>query len=105
MNLPDEEFDALVRPSHDKGGSVGLPPLINIGVGEGLTIRVLAETVTRVVGHESQIILDPSKFDGTPRQHLDMSRMRALEWRVSAAMEGVLYSAYDDFQRYIGVAQ
>ncbi len=99
MNLPDEEFDALVRPSPDQGGSAALPPLINIGVGEDLTIRELAELVARVVGYEGEIIFDPCKPDGTPRKVLDVSRIRALGWGAMALMNRGLVNAYQDFMK------
>jgi GDP-L-fucose synthase len=74
MSLPDEKFDSVLNPPHSA------PPLINIGVGEDLTIRELAETIARVVGYEGKITFDPSKPDGTPRKLLDVSRLTALGW-------------------------
>jgi GDP-L-fucose synthase len=95
MNLPDDPFVSLLAADrHD-----GTPPLINIGVGEDLTIRELAETIARVVGYEGKITFDPSKPDGTPRKLLDVSRMRALGWGVRVVMRNGLQSAYDDFLR------
>jgi GDP-L-fucose synthase len=57
------------------------PQILNIGVGEDLTIRELAELVKAVVGFLGGIRFDPSKPDGTPRKVLDVSRIRTLGWR------------------------
>ena len=54
---------------------------VNVGRGEDLTIRELAETVREVVGFQGRIGFDPTKPDGTPRKLLDVSRMTALGWR------------------------
>ena len=56
-------------------------PLINVGYGEDLTIRELAEAIADAVGFTGAIEWDRSKPDGTPRKWLDSSRMRALGWR------------------------
>jgi GDP-L-fucose synthase len=52
--------------------------LVNVGTGEDVTIRELAETVMQVVGFEGRIVYDRSKPDGTPRKLLDVSRLAAL---------------------------
>ncbi|CAM5508376.1 GDP-L-fucose synthase [Streptomyces badius] len=51
---------------------------VNIGCGEDLTIRELAETVREVTGYEGRIVWDTSKPDGTPRKLLDVTRLNAL---------------------------
>jgi GDP-L-fucose synthase len=56
------------------------PETINVGVGEDVTIRELADTVAEVVGFTGEIVHDPSRPDGTPRKLLDVSRLRALGW-------------------------
>jgi GDP-L-fucose synthase len=53
---------------------------VNVGCGEDLTIRELAETVARVTGYEGRIAFDPSRPDGTPRKLLDIGRISALGW-------------------------
>ena len=71
-------------------------PLLNVGTGEDVTIRELAETVMEVVGFEGRILFDSSKPDGTPRKLLDVSRLAALGWRASTALrEGILRSHAD----------
>src|SRR5208283_6127512 len=60
---------------------------LNVGVGEEVTIRALAELVQRVVGYGGQLRFDPSKPDGTPRKLLDVSRLRALGWSARIPLE------------------
>ncbi|HEY9107297.1 MAG TPA: GDP-L-fucose synthase, partial [Roseateles sp.] len=55
--------------------------LVNIGTGEDVTIRELAESVMKTVGFEGRIVFDSSKPDGTPRKLLDVSRLASLGWR------------------------
>jgi GDP-L-fucose synthase len=66
------------------------PEIINIGVGEDVTIKELAELVCEVVGYGGPLAFDTSKPDGTPRKLLDVSRIRGLGWepRISLA-EGI----------------
>jgi GDP-L-fucose synthase len=61
--------------------------LINVGVGEDLSIKELANLVQGIVGYGGRIEFDTSKPDGTPRKLLDVSRVRALGWapRISLA--------------------
>ncbi|MFO0710524.1 MAG: GDP-L-fucose synthase [Sandaracinus sp.] len=64
--------------------------IVNVGVGEDLSIRELAELVREVVGYEGEIVLDTTKPDGTPRKLLDVSRLHALGWRAQIGLrEGV----------------
>ncbi|HEY8876225.1 MAG TPA: GDP-L-fucose synthase, partial [Roseateles sp.] len=65
-------------------------PLVNIGTGEDVTIRELAETVMKIVGFEGRIVYDSSKPDGTPRKLLDVSRLAELGWTARTPLsEGV----------------
>jgi GDP-L-fucose synthase len=82
MQLPDGEFRKLINDEH--------APLINIGTGEDVTIRELAELVARELGFEGELRFDPTKPDGTPRKLLDVSRMHALGWRARTGLpEGI----------------
>ncbi len=56
------------------------PEIVNVGTGEDLTIRELAELIRDVVGYSGQITYDASRPDGTPRKLLDVSRIRSLGW-------------------------
>ena len=71
--------------------------LFNIGTGEDVTIRELAETVMNVVGFEGNIVFDASKPDGTPRKLLDVEQMRALGWQASTSLRDGIAIAYADF--------
>lgn len=71
--------------------------LFNIGCGDDLTIRELAETVMRTVGFRGTLTFDASKPDGTPRKLLDISRIAALGWRPTTALADGLALTYRDF--------
>jgi GDP-L-fucose synthase len=69
-------------------------PLVNVGTGEDLTIREVAELVMRVVGFDGRIVFDSSKPDGTPRKLLDVSRLAALGWRAKTPLPEGIRAAY-----------
>ena len=69
-------------------------PLVNIGCGQDVTIRELAETVMDVVGCKAKITFDASKPDGTPRKLLDVSRLAGLGWRASTPLRDGIARAY-----------
>lgn len=73
-------------------------PLVNIGCGQDVTIRELAETVMEVVGFEGRIVFDASKPDGTPRKLLDVSRLATLGWRARTSLREGIRAAYEDFR-------
>jgi len=77
MNLPNDQFCTLLG-SDEAATGVFMPPLVNLGVGEDLTIHELAETVKDVVGYQGNIVFDTSKPDGTPRKLLDVTRLNEL---------------------------
>ena len=97
MNLPDEEFQTLLGSDEAKTG-VFMPPLVNIWVGEDLSILELAETVKTVIGYQGDIVFDTSKLDGAPRKLLDVSRLMKLGWRSTTWLEDGLYRAYQAYQ-------
>ena len=68
--------------------------IINVGVGEDISIRELAELVCRVVGYEGRLVFDASKPDGTPRKLLDVSRLQNLGWRPRINLEEGIAHAY-----------
>ena len=72
-------------------------PLVNIGCGEDVTIRELAELARQVVGCSAGIHWDHGKPDGTPRKLLDVSRIKALGWRPTVGLEEGIRLAYADF--------
>lgn len=71
------------------------PPLINIGTGEDVTIRELAETVARVLEYDGSLVFDTSKPDGTPRKLMDVSRIQSLGWKASTPLEQGIRLAYE----------
>lgn len=93
MALPDAQFTPLLGQDRNDG----LPPLVNIGVGEDLTIRELAETVKQVTGYAGTIVFDSSKPDGTPRKLMDVTRLNQMGWKHSTSLSQGLQLAYADF--------
>ena len=73
--------------------------LINIGVGEDVSIKELTELVCKVVGFKGEILFDPSKPDGTPRKLLDISKLKALGWKPKTSLTDGINEAYKDFLR------
>jgi GDP-L-fucose synthase len=72
---------------------------INVGTGEDLSIRELAEAVREVVYPEARLAFDPSKPDGSPRKLLDVSRLHGLGWRHRIGLREGIESTYDWFRR------
>lgn len=71
---------------------------INVGVGEDVAIKDLAELIQKIVGFEGAIEWDASKPDGTLRKLLDVSRMNALGWKAQIGLEDGIRSTYDWFK-------
>lgn len=72
---------------------------INLGTGSSVTIRELAETVQRVVGHRGPIDWDSSKPDGFPEKTMDVSRLFAMGWRPRIPLEDGIRMAYEWYLR------
>jgi GDP-L-fucose synthase len=79
--------------------------IINVGVGEDVSIAELAALVQRVVGFAGEIVLDASKPDGTPRKLLDVSRLHALGWRARIGLEDGIRETYRWFLAHGGEAR
>ena len=71
--------------------------LYNVGTGEDLTIKQLAETIQKIVGHQGDIVWDSSKPDGTPRKLMDISKMHALGWKHKVDLEEGIQKTYNWF--------
>ncbi|SED11593.1 GDP-L-fucose synthase [Burkholderia sp. WP9] len=71
--------------------------LFNVGVGEDLSIRELAECICKVAGFDGELVFDASKPDGTPRKLLDVSRLAQMGWRATIGLEDGIASTYRDF--------
>jgi GDP-L-fucose synthase len=76
--------------------------IVNIGVGEDVTIAELAALVAKVVGYEGAIVYDRSKPDGTPRKLVDVSRITALGWRPRIPLEHGIRDTYAGYLRSMG---
>ena len=100
MNLPDEQFDRLLGSNESTTGRFE-PPLVNVGVGEDITIARLAETVKQVVGYSGNIVYDTSKPDGTMRKLLDVGLLRSAGWTARTTLEDGLKIAYSEFSSQI----
>jgi GDP-L-fucose synthase len=75
------------------------PEIINVGFGDDVTIRELAELICEVVGYQGALGFDASKPDGTPRKLLDVSRLRDLGWRPRISLPDGIRQTYDWFCR------
>jgi GDP-L-fucose synthase len=71
--------------------------IVNIGCGEDVSIRELAETVCEVIGFEGSLAFDTSKPDGTPRKLMDVGRLLALGWKPRIGLKDGIRDAYDWF--------
>jgi len=90
VTLNDERYNELTHPEQS--------PVINVGAGNDLSIRELAEIIAEVVGYKGQFIQDTSKPDGTMRKVLDVSKMSALGWRASTSLKDGIANTYQIFK-------
>ncbi len=86
LEQPEEKLQSLFSEAH--------PPLVNVGCGEDLTIRELAEMIKRVVGYSGALKFDTSKPDGTMRKLMDVTRLSGLGWRATTGLEQGLKQVY-----------
>lgn len=97
MNLDDDRYTSLLGSDESKTGRFE-PPLVNVGVGEDVTIKELAELVGKVVGFEGELVFDTTKPDGTPRKLMDISRLAGIGWRAKTELRMGLNNAYREFK-------
>jgi GDP-L-fucose synthase len=92
LQLPRERYEAVTEPmlSH-----------LNVGTGEDVTIRELAERIATVTGYRGTLRFDASKPDGTPRKLMDVSRLAALGWRARISLDEGLKDAYRAFLKHL----
>lgn len=73
------------------------PEIINVGCGEDITVRELAELICDVVGFDGELVWDSSKPDGTPRKLLDTTKIRALGWQPTISLRKGIEQTYKWF--------
>jgi GDP-L-fucose synthase len=80
-------------------------PMVNIGWGEDVTIRELAETIAAVADFKGRLEFDASKPDGTPRKLLDTSRLTSLGWKPKIRLRAGIEATYDWFKTHVADAR
>jgi GDP-L-fucose synthase len=96
MNLPDDRYTALLG-SDESVTDRFEPPLVNIGVGNDITISELARMISNVVGFRGGILFDISKPDGTPRKLMNIGLLNGAGWKSSTTLIDGLRIAYSEF--------
>lgn len=91
----DDLADAVVFLTQNYSGS----EIVNIGTGEDVTIKELAETIQKIVAYKGVIEWDSTKPDGTPRKLLDVSRLHGLGWKHKIELEKGLTETYAWYKR------
>jgi len=86
LEQPEEKLQPLFSDNQ--------PPLVNVGCGEDLTIRELAELVKKIVGFEGELTFDTTKPDGTMRKVMDVSTLKQMGWRATMQLRDGITSAY-----------
>jgi GDP-L-fucose synthase len=81
----------ILMENHD---AADIGEFVNIGTGEDITIKDLAELICTIVGYEGNVTWDTTRPDGTPRKLLDVSRMKALGWEATTDLETGIRSVY-----------
>ncbi len=77
------------------------PEIINVGCGEDISIRELAELICDIVGFEGQLAWDNTKQDGTPRKLLDVTRLQNLGWRPTIPLRDGISQTYEWFLKNV----
>ncbi|RTY83470.1 GDP-L-fucose synthase [Flavobacterium sp. LS1P28] len=72
--------------------------LVNIGIGDDISILDLAKLVKKTVGFEGEILTDPSKPDGTPRKLMDVSKLNGLGWKATITLEEGIQRVYEEIK-------
>ena len=85
----------LLRNYHDE-------LFVNIGTGEDLTIKALAEMIQEIVGFKGQLVWDSTKPDGTPRKLMDVGRLHAMGWKHKIELRDGIAQVYEAFKKYEG---
>ena len=91
LEQADDKLATLFNNDH--------PPLINIGFGEDISIRELAELVKEIVGFTGDLIFDASKPDGTMRKLMDVSKLNQMGWIARTALRDGIAIAYERMEK------
>ena len=75
--------------------------ILNVGVGEDISIAELAAMVSRITGYKGTFVFDCSRPDGTPRKLLDVSRIHALGWRAHIPLDSGIQSTYEWYLNHL----
>jgi GDP-L-fucose synthase len=86
LQLSEEKFETLLWQDS--------PPLINIGMGEDISIRELAELICRLLEYKGELTYNTAQPDGTPQKLLDVSRIRELGWSAKTSLEEGIRRTY-----------
>ena len=76
--------------------------LYNVGSGTDVTIKKLAETIQKAVGHQGDIVWDSSKPDGTPRKLMDVSKIKEVGWSYTTELDEGIAKTYQWFLEHVG---
>lgn len=90
MNLPDVRFEPLLAAHRNHG----LPPVVNVGSGEEITIASLAALIRGLVAYTGEVTFDRSKPDGTPRKLMCSARLEELGWKAVTPLDRGLEATY-----------
>lgn len=96
LNLPNNTFSGLLGSDELKTSAFD-PPLVNLGTGEDMTIKELAEIVKQVVGFKGDITFDQTKPDGTPRKLMDVQKLKSTGWTPKVPTYEGLKLTYADY--------
>jgi GDP-L-fucose synthase len=89
LEQPESQLSGLFKDER--------PPLVNIGCGEDLSIRELAEMIAKAVGYSGKLVFDSSKPDGTMRKLMDVSRINSLGWLPKVGIAEGIMLAYQSY--------
>ena len=89
MNLPKTLYDQVVTPMRGH---------LNVGSGEEVAIKELANLISEIVKYEGKLQFDDSKPDGSPRKLIDSSRLASTGWESTISLRDGLASTYKEFQ-------
>ena len=97
LHVDDLAAAAVYLMRHYEG-----PEIVNVGTGEDVTIKELAEMVSDAVGFEGKLVFDTSKPDGAPRKLLDVTRLHELGWKHKIQLADGIQSTYHWFLQHSG---